>query len=240
MFRKIISFGLIIGALIFGALIIFDKKMVVVSKNEEQIPKSESANFLNKEVNKPANSNSTETISKNIAQQLAALKNQTKIKAEKPEELANKIFSEQVTHFEFPDLNPEIKINDLKIVKSSDKKLAENYFKNRQAIIKNNLSILDLLLSNPSTEDFAKISKAYERTVSQFYNLIVPESLSANHREEIRLLTIQKNIFANLSNYGADPLKALVSAKLLPEVDHNLQNLAKLHSDFVKKNNLNI
>ena len=243
MIRKAIALFLIAGSLAFAALILFKDKtrflppeQNIVSKNEE-LPKVGTGKI-----------NSTQKIAKNIAAELLKLNpegpslenDQPSIIAADPEKLVREIFPDQLKDIDLSFLNPEVKISDLKVADSSDKTLAENYFKNLQAILKNNLSGVSTLLTDPSKENFAVILKAYKAALPQLYQLVVPESLVNLHKEEIRLLTIERNIFENLANYENDPVMAAVSAQAFETAESKLIALIHLMVAFIKNNELRI
>lgn len=233
MLRKIIALVLVAGSLVFGFLIIFDRPTHISVQRPQAKP------YL--PIPAPADSqrqviNSTEKISQGIAEELGNLKAANSEEVD-PEEIANKIFSNQIDDIDFSSLNPEIKIADLKIIKSADKKLATNYLKNLQVILKNALAGASISAPDKSADNFKKIASVYQNAAIQLYTLLVPENLAEMHREQIRLFVIQKNIFDNLAAYDRDPVLALVSAKLLPEIDRQFSVLVNDFLAVAKKIN---
>lgn len=243
--KKIFAVALIGGSLVLGFLIISDSRrpLVIETKKTEGFdalaPRTESAPLLK---------NSTKEVAQEIAEELlrrnpegpALLENGSGIKAIRPDEIVGKIFSDRLENLDLSEFNPQINGNALKIIKSSDKKLAENYFKNFRAILQNNFSKISADFSNPAAKDLRTLAAIYGKSIAAFYNLLVPEDLAGIHSEEIRLLSIQKAVFENLGNYEADPVKALVALQVLTETDRLFAALNKEMNGYILKNNLKI
>ena len=263
-FTKIISLALIAGSAVFGILIIKDGRSSVVNQlsSRETAPHGDLAD--NSAIATPSpviaippsvilsgakesprvenlpTGNATEKIAKDLAREFVNQENLASQLDIDPGKLATKILNNQLNNIDLSEFVPEIKLSELKIVRTNDKRVAENYLKNFQAILKNNFSKFDINFAKPTVEDFLALTKAYEGAISEFYKLVVPESLSEVHQQEIKLLTVQKNIFNNLSNYDKDPLKAFVSAQMAVEIDQQLADLQKTITIFISKNSLNI
>jgi hypothetical protein len=183
--------------------------------------------------------NATQEIAKNIAKEIIR-QNPEGLTEIKPDQLANEALSKQIQQMDLSDFSPEINWSDLKIINTSDYSIAENYLKNFQAILRNNFNRLSVEFSRPTALDFQKLAEAYRKSVSEFYNLVTPQALAIIHSEQIRLMSVQKAIFENLSDYEKDPIKALVALQLSKEVDEKLNDLKKEIVAYIIKNGLKI
>lgn len=232
MFKKIIALGLISGSAILVVLIVKESETKIVGsptalnlpsiKSETEIPKISRSESLG--------SNATQEIAKKVAAKLGPIKSQQDLKNLRPEKLVDQILADQLNNFDPKSLIPEVKIENLKITKTADSKFEDSYFQNLKAIAKS-APKLSISADNPDPNDFRRIGASYEKTITNLYNLLVPEKFADFHRELIKILTLQKNIFDNLANYPNDPLKALLSMSLLEE---STKQLASLQGKYVR------
>lgn len=239
-FKLTVAWGLMIGSAFFSFLIFNEHRAsepqpsAAITSKTESVP-TESLR---------ATENSTREIARNIADEIIKQNpdgpTTTGINTAKPEELAKKILSEQIENINLSDFTPQVNFAAIRTAPLSDKVSLENYLKNFQMILNNNFSNLNLDFKNPEPGDFQKLSDSYKKSVAQFYTLIVPQKLAAVHAEQIRLMSIQKAIFANLAVYEADPMKALVAIQLSKEVDAGLEDLKGQIVAFIVKNGLKI
>ena len=242
--KKIIALTLIGGSAIFAFLIFQENRPAPIAIQPLAENKSEA---LPSELISNAK-NATEEIAKNIAEEIIKQNPEglldtdagKAINAMDPQRLADEVLSKQIAEMDLSDFSPEIKKSDLKIVNTSDSAVAENYLKNFQAILKNNFGRLGVDFSQPTAADFQKLAEAFQKSVAQFYNLVAPQSLASIHSEQIRLMSIQKSIFANLASYEKDPMKALVALQLSKEVDLKLNELKNQIIAYITKNGLKI
>jgi len=190
----------------------------------ENLPKNKSAN-------------ATEKVAWNIAEKLGGEKN---IAEAEPEKIAEEIFADNLRNLDLSAFQPEIKADEIRVVKSADQVVAENYFKNLVAISKNNHSEIGEYLSQNSKKGFQKIASVYAKSIAQIYQLVVPESLLAFHREELRLLEMRKAAFEGLAAYESDPLHALASAQLIPEIDAQFAKLIEDEVGYINRHRLNL
>ncbi len=247
-FKKIIALSLLGGSIAIGILIIRDSHPKFSLPESNLTAKSESPNDL--AVSEPVNVavNTTSEIAKNIAEELIKknpdgpvdLDSGKGIGAVKPEELAGKVLSDQFSKLDLSDFNPQVNFSALRVVNSANKANSENYLKNFQAILKNNFAALDIDFGHPTSEDFKRLAGAYQKSVSEFYSLLVPQGLASIHSEQIRLMSVQKSIFNSLAGYEEDPMKALVAIQLSKEVDKKLADLKSQIAAYITKNGLKI
>lgn len=242
MIKKAIAVFLVAGSLALAVLILFGNKSVIPLTDPKTAVKNETLPQKSTASNEKFKENSTQKIAKSVAQEFVKSEGLAGADFLNPNDLVSGILPDLQKSLDFQDLNPEVKISDLRVVKGSDKTLAENYFKNLRAIIKTNLSDLavDFLHSQPSIKDFEQAALAYQKTTAAVYGLIIPENLSEIHQEEIRLLILHQKIFESLARYQNDPLKALASVELLQKTGQQLENLANMKLIFIKDNDLKI
>ena len=214
-----------------------------ISVNPKELPPIIDPNDSNEVIN-PQLSKISQRISEEIIKLNpdgpSLLDGQQRINALEPDKLVQKVLNSELGNINYPDLSPSIEIAALKIVKTSDKIVWENYLKNFRAILTNNFSSLKVNLKNPTAKDFEALVGAYEKTLAQFYSLNAPEILAEVHKEEIRLMTAQQNIFASLANYEQDPLKAFVAGKMIGGIQNQFAVLNKKVTEFISENSLKI
>jgi hypothetical protein len=232
MIGKAISLLLIVGSLSFAGLIIFQKNSDKVISSQNLIPKTENLPPKNLTTAEISDKNSTAEMAKQLVLELAK-KNQNESAPLKPEQFVNGFLDEKLQNLDGEIFQATVKLSDLKIVKNSDKKFAEAYFKNLQTIIQNNIG-------SSYVEDFGQLATLYQKAIQQLYSLNVPESLAGIHQRELEILTVQKNVFEVLADYEKDPFKALVAAEVAKESYKDLYDLKAEMLNFIRKNNLNI
>ena len=236
---------LVLGSAVFAIMIIFQNPSKPSLKNKvfeyESLPTQSpvSANDYNK---------TFQDISKAIATELAkanpqgptVIDGQEGVATVEPEKVADIILAQGFQSVDLKDFDPDVLLSDLKIIKTGDKLLAENYLKNFRAILEKNFSVSGIDFQNPKAENWRSLAKIYQKAIDQFYSLNVPENLATLHQRQIKLMTIQKNIFESLANYENDPFKAFIAASALKETENQLQALSKNFADVAQKNGLSI
>ena len=73
-----------------------------------------------------------------------------------------------------------------------------------------------------ANEDFSKIDGliiANDETITQLLNYPVPSSIKNLHKELLKLQITTRNIFISLRASATDPMKALVAAKELENIN---------------------
>ena len=81
---------------------------------------------------------------------------------------------------------------------------------------------LTLLKNSLANEDFSKIDGliiANDETITQLLNYPVPSSIKNLHKELLKLQITTRNIFISLRASATDPMKALVAAKELENIN---------------------
>lgn len=128
------------------------------------------------------------------------------------EDVVNQYFDEGIKNFNADDLKPTINLADLKIISGANKETAQAYIENLNLIYNQNLQNIDQAISLESdTLNFNSITTAYGKTIEALYKLAVPENLEFIHRDQIVLLSAQKNAFEIAKDYENDPVKAMLA-----------------------------
>lgn len=239
---------LLSGSLVLAALIFFAK----TPEETFQVAARPQANESLPTQNAPAapNANNQELIqdiASGIAQEIisnnpdgpANAVDQLQITAIHPDAIAQKLLQGEMA-IDYSKFSPEIKLADLRILAITDKKLAEDYFKNAEGINARNFSNLSVDFSKSTSEDLKALVSAYGRSLEELYSLLVPSNLASIHLEKIRLLTFQKNLFENISNYQSDPMAAMISLRMFDKAYSDMSALSKKMADFAIQNGLNI
>lgn len=243
---KILAVVLIFGSAVFLSLILVDTQGKLVGQTPFSQSKSENPLTLSTLLTQTEPT--AEEISRKIALELSKLNPQgpskisgvTGVNAIEPEEMLDRILANELTSIDFKDFEPRVDLDDLKIISDSNPKLAESYLKNFRTILENNFAGAKFDSETASVKDFQFLVSIYNKTISQFYSLNVPESLASIHLQEIKLLGIQRSVFEALANYEKDPVKAMVASQLLVELDEKFEVLKNEIVGFVNKNQLEI
>ncbi len=205
-FQNILALMLLAGSAVLAIFIVIGDRASTsptatanLTANLNQLPPIE-GNFLTEPTQSPIASPEINKLSAKISDEIMRLNpngpstadGQQQINAVEPNILAQKVLDSELGNINYPDLSPSIGIAALKIVKTADKTIWGNYLKNFRAILTGNFSNLKINFKTPTAKDFEILVGAYEKTLDQFYSLNAPETLADAHKEEIRLLTIQK------------------------------------------------
>lgn len=228
MLRKFILISFLAGSLIISALIFFQKTPDSILKNGivYSDPQSEAFEKIKDLPKTPESYSKAITgIAAEIAQQLveknpdgpSVSEDQYQITALDPKKIAEKISADKLNDIDLASVNPKIDVNKLKIVPDSDNTLKESYSANVNSIINGNFSGISADFSNPKPNEIEKLVSAYNKSISALYSLNIPAILAETHAEQIRLLTLQRNLFDNIFNFQKDPALALLSMRLIPK-----------------------
>ncbi|HOZ16472.1 MAG TPA: hypothetical protein PK234_02005 [Candidatus Portnoybacteria bacterium] len=136
--------------------------------------------------------------------------------------------------------NIEIIDNDIIITDDNSSKAINAYIQKLFSVIKSadfllNETNLVLLKDSLISEDFAQIDGLIltnDETIALLLNYPVPSSIKNMHKQFLKLQITARNIFISLRSSAIDPMKALVAAKELENIDdlwtpfiNNLKNL---------------
>ena len=203
--KKMFAGMLVFGSAVFAIMIIFQNPTKPSLKNKvfgyEPLPAqspipTNDYNQISQEVSKAI----TAELAKANPDGPTVIDGQEGVVAVAPEKMAEKILEQGFQGVDLKDFDPDIRLSDLKIIQSTDKSLSENYLKNFRAILEKNFGAMNINLENPGAKDWRSLVDAYQKTIDQFYSLNVPVSLANLHQQQIKLITVQKNIFEAVSN----------------------------------------
>lgn len=236
MFKKIISFSLIIGSVVFAFLIITSEPETVTIT----APKNNPANLKTASVSDnlvptdetaySAEKNSTEELTARIAEELVNLNpdgpisadNQQWINIEKPEELVSKVLARELESFNPATLRAKVNLSELNVVTTESE---SDYERNFQKAIIENIGKTNNGQDLATTE-IPKIINSYEKLAAELYKMAVPKNLATLHQKGLELLLTQKNIFEVINNYEADPAKAVIAIQLMPTVEKEIKDFS--------------
>lgn len=135
------------------------------------------------------------------------------------ENFVQNAIGDALKNFDSAYFQPTIEKSDLNIGENKD------YFKNFQDIILKNFANLTLKWENAKNNNFDQLLESYNKTINEFYKLIVPENLVSIHQKEISLLTGQKRITETLKNYESDPMQSLLALQYSETINKEFENL---------------
>lgn len=142
------------------------------------------------------------------------------------ESVINQYFDEGIKNFNTDDLRPVISLKDLKIISGSSKEAAQIYIENLNAIYSRDLENVDQAASYTSDiPDFNIMIAAYDKTIAALYELAVPENLAFIHRDQITLLSAQKNALNVAKNFEKDPLNTILAIQAAQEFNQEFASL---------------
>lgn len=133
-------------------------------------------------------------------------------------------------NFDFGAFRPEIKKGDLKIIGNSQDSF-DYYLSSLQQTLKKNFA--------SASENINQVIDQYKKALPELYQLPVPEQLAAFHQKEIGLITSQKLAFESLSQYEADPLKAIMAVRYLSGLNEEFDSLKRELDELTKNNSKN-
>ena len=238
MLRKLISIGLLVGSLVFASLIIFNKSETSnsLTTNTEPAFKIQDSQLPTAQTDKKlvaSKDNSTSQISKSIAQEILArnpngpelVDQQSSISVPDPETIVDKYLADGISNFNINDLKGSVNNAKLNVIADKSPEAIKNYFRDFRDILNNNFQSLKIDTDNLSFEKISQLVSAYNQAIKEFYILPVPQTLFAIHKEQISLMTAQRNIFSILENYNEDPLKALLAIQAFESIQKEVTAL---------------
>ncbi len=255
--KKLIGIAILLSSLALAIFILRENKPVAIN-TEAQTPFETLASIpetlpITTKIEAPAKDalpekNITLQVSQQIAEEFLKknpngpdlLSGENFVNAIEPEKLVENLVSGKLGDEALADFNPVITATELNLIPAKDKEALRAYLEKFNAVIQDNAGGLNVDFSNPTAEDFDRIVRVGEKTIAAFYALPVPPPVINIHKEELRLLTIQRNIFRNISNYANDPLRAWVSIEMYQQNEKEFAELKQKIADFVKTNNLGV
>ncbi len=253
--KKIIGITLIVGSLIVAMSLLAPDKSITANTKSETAPKviaslSESlpASTIPERMvtTTPPPSNITTQVGQQIAEEFLKknpngpdlLSGEKFVNTIEPEKLVEDLVAGKLGDEALADFNPIITAAELNLSTDKTPEAVRAYLETFNQVIQNNASGLSVDFNNPTADDFNRIAKVGEKTIAAFYAMPVPQTAINLHKEELRLLTIQRNIFRNIANYESDPLRAWVSIEMYRQNSKEFEDLKEKIANFVKANNL--
>lgn len=145
------------------------------------------------------------------------------------------------------NLIPKIQDAEIIISKQNSKTDLEQYLNNLKTIlVKLNRSLPTQTINENNKEIVFQFSemlvKSYAAGIKDMMALPVPQTLKDFHKQEIALVTAQKNVFEKITKEIAakDPLVGIVAVRYMKKIDEQFAALKTEINAFIKKNNLNI
>lgn len=220
-------------ALVFSGLLILGKNYNPnsVAINEPPILGTESnsiSNSYNPELfTQPQDA--TKQLAQQISQEIAVAAKtydaKTNPEMPAPEEIVNRYLTEAVNNFDYEGLKPEITDSQLRIINQTSPSLTKNYIDNYVAIIKRDFSGLVIELENPDSPSWDRLRAAYEKALTELYDLPVPKNMVAIAKEAIALITAQQKMADYVQNYKNDPMTAWLAVQAYQNINAEFETL---------------
>lgn len=187
----------------------------------------------------------TETIGKEVAKVLNARNPQgpqtlggiPHITGLNPEIIAEGLLAADFSKVVSENFNPTIDPLTLKIINAHTTEAFALYLKTLQNILTAQAQTIQKTVANPSPYALGTLVPIYDEMLAKILQIATPQELVKIQLEELRLLTIQRNIFAGMANFETDPTLAWAAIELLqPTADEfaalntNIESFMKQHS----------
>lgn len=157
-----------------------------------------------------------------------------------PEKFSENLIAEGLKQFDPQEFQPAVPRSSLKITSSADAASQQLYLKTFHDILRYRFGTTAVDLGAPELTGLNNLIGAYDRALTDFYNLPVPENLASVHQKEISLLTGQKKIFEHLIAYRTDPVQALLALQTLQQLNQQFSQLNDAIAEVIKTNQLAI
>jgi hypothetical protein len=143
-----------------------------------------------------------------------------------PDFIINEFLTDGVSQIDYESFKPEIPANAFRTTGTVTKESALAYAKNfNRATTENSVTIG--ASGALSIREFASAAEKLQGAIDALARITVPAPFAELHREEMALLTAEKNIFLAFLNMETDPLTALAAFQMLPVVLGELNDLQK-------------
>ncbi len=158
-----------------------------------------------------------------------------------PEQLTENILSRAFQEINIEDLRPAITLEQLVVIKSEEKALAEHYFRTLNAIaLKNFPAGVSINWENPALTNFDALINAYSLAMAESMKVPVPQDLAILHSQYIALLGAEKNTLTLIKNYRADPAQATVAIEAGDQFTSELESILTRMNEYIVIKQLNI
>ncbi len=195
-----------------------------------------------------AHGNATQEAASAIATELLAknpdgpslLAGKSSITAINPDDLAGNALAQSLANFNPESVKPQIPLSAIKVVDTNTPEALTAYLREFTRIITTNSPGAHFNPSPNSPAQLIPVAHVLEKTIKEFYELSVPVPLTTLHREEISLLTAEKNIISSIISAADDPLASLLALQMWPEVNNGFADLSQKLNDFIAKNHIKL
>ncbi len=140
------------------------------------------------------------------------------------DDVAEAALAEALKNFDQSSFRPAI---DREQIKISDQQTKDSYKKSLAAILENHFLNSPLPWRNTSPETAVQIIGTYNVLLNQLYKLPAPPELVDYHRELLSVFTGQKLVLEAFKNSEADPLRAILAAEMVKNLNQELKSLLK-------------
>jgi len=158
-----------------------------------------------------------------------------------PGKLTEETLAKAFAEVNIEDLRPKITLQNLIIIKSTEKALAEAYFKNIGAMVTENFPAgTSINWDDPARTNFTALIDAYDRSMNEGLAIAVPQDLAELHRRYLSLLGAERNTLTLIKNYQLDPAQATVAIEAGNQFTTELLRVLTEMDSYVATHNLKI
>lgn len=258
--KKLIAAAVLGGATVFGLAIIgrayiksapapAPQPTIVIKPNNpsESLPQPQKISALAYAENTadPVANTGVKTLADKIAGELNRLNpngpslidGKPAIAALKPEDLANKLISEEFKNFDYGEFKQPVDPKKLLILGDASPAAVQKYIRETESVIKRMLNdaAASQASSPPSVQDLSVFVEILDAASAKLYLIPTPKTLASWHGEEIALLNTEIRIFKALTDFDSDPLKALRAYAALPIMQNEADDLFERFVGFAKE-----
>jgi hypothetical protein len=184
----------------------------------------------------------TETLSEEIAKTFNArnpsgpktIGGIPRITALNPEIIAQGLLKENFSKIVAEQFSPSIDPRTLTIIEADTTASFAAYLHSLKNILDASAPQIQQTLQNPSPYALGTLVPVYDAILADIEKISTPRPLIKIQMEELRLLTIQRNIFAGMANYETDPTLAWAAAELLEPTAEEFSELNKHIESFMQ------
>jgi hypothetical protein len=160
-----------------------------------------------------------------------------------PEAIANDVLVKKIEEITRSVLEPQLNGAYIKTTDAANREANIEYLGSRAGIINQAGQAVQehsFDFRKLTDEDLMDLIDIYEFTLEQLYALPVPKNLLDLHKEQLRLTTIERNIFTNIANYRTDALSASISISLYEKVFLQISEYRKTLREYMTVNNIKL
>lgn len=232
--KKLFACGLIIGSIIFAALIIADKQRSFYGLPG---PFSDNAGGVKSENLPVSGKNLTEEATRGINDEISSYSAADLMNPKNHEKIAEKYLDEAAKNFDYDSLKPAALANRLNIVTTSDKRMVAIYIKGFNDAMNSVFGDLLKTEGDDLQKNLESLSLAYGRSIEALYAMTVPQIFGALHEKTVANLSGQKAATEIiLQDYQTDPIRALFALQAVTKFNEELKTIRKGITELANKN----